>query len=218
MADGPSVQVNIWQYYQTTQPGKVQVLGVDLYNGTVPQLDQFRATTAATYPLLQDGAEGAVDSTNLFLPYGQFDNYVVINKQGVIRYHAFDRWPHGNRYHLNEIRATIDSLVNTVASVVPDPVHSAQGIALRASPNPSQGATTLELNNSRGIALEARMAVFDLTGREVAMLWDRPLPAGTTRVDWDGRAADGSPLPAGIYVVLANVEGARLAQRVVRIR
>jgi hypothetical protein len=86
------------------------VLGPDLYNGNSAQLTGFRDQTGATFPLLLNGASGA-GNENLFIPYGQYDNYVVINKQGIIRYHAYDLWSHGNRYHLDEIRAAVDSLV-----------------------------------------------------------------------------------------------------------
>ena len=215
MADGPSVETNIWKYYQTQKPGKVQVLGPDLYNGTLPALDQFGTTTGATYPLLLNGSTGVAD-TNLFVAYGQFDNYVVINKQGVIRYNAYDRWPHGNRYHLDEIRATVDSLVNTVLDVAPPALPSL--LALRASPNPSRDAMVIELSNPGGTVDDARVAVFDLAGRETAELWKHSLPAGTTRIDWDGRAANGVRLPAGVYLVRAQVGTTVLLKRVVRVQ
>lgn len=215
MADGPSVEANIWQYYQTQKPGKVQVLGPDLYNGTVPALDQFGTTTGATYPLLLNGSTGVAD-TNLFVAYGQFDNYVVINKQGVIRYNAYDRWPHGNRFHLEEIRATVDSLVNTVVGVEPQPLPSR--LALRASPNPSRDDLMIELSNPGGAVDDARVAVFDLAGREVARLWDHSLPAGTTRIDWNGMTSQGTRLPAGVYLVRAQVGTTALMKRVVRVQ
>ena len=45
----------------------------------------------------------------------------------------------------------------------------------------------------------ARLAVYDATGRVVSILADGPYPAGEHVVEWNRRAADGSPVAGGIY-------------------
>src|SRR6185369_953637 len=100
MADGPSVESQIWSYVQGAYPGQVQVLGPDVMpsgtNGST--LQQFNVITGGlTFPLLRDCGDGsALADTNLLRPYFQRENYVVINKQGIIRYHANDYYSYGN--------------------------------------------------------------------------------------------------------------------------
>ena len=203
----------MWQYYQSLNPGQVQVLGIDLYNGTSSQLTSFKSQTGATYPLFMNGA--LATGGNLYTPYGQFDNYVVINKQGIIRYHAYNLWPHGNRYHLNEIRACVDSLVTSTLGV--GDAEGPFGLAIRSFPNPAAGETTVELVVPSG-PVPARVTVHDLAGRIVATLLDGPVAAGTLRLRWNGRGASGEPLAPGVYLMHAVAGGRAADRRIVRIR
>ncbi len=192
-------------------------MGADCFNGTSTQLNGFRTTTGATYPLLLCGACGTGDEI-LWSPtvYGDRDNWVVINKQGVIRYHAYDFYSYGNRYHLDELRGTIDSLVSS-------PVNVDEGLAPRAymldaAPNPFREQTTLEFTNPSATEAPARVTVHDIAGRLVASLWDAPAPRGRTTVSWDGRSNSGAAMGPGIYVVRAEVGRVRLTRRLVHIR
>lgn len=213
MADGPSVEADIWQYYQGRSPGQLVVLGPDLFNGTVAGLTQFKNQIGATFPLLLNGGLGAGDE-NFFNSYGDRDSYAVISKQGIVRYQAFDRWPYGNRYHLNELRGCIDSLL-TVTVGVDEPAPRA--FALRASPNPSRGAIALELTNPSGQWLDAHVEVYDLAGRARAMLWDGPVAPGRTRMSWAGREPGGAPVAPGLYLVGARVGDRIITRRVLRL-
>lgn len=187
------------------------MLGPDLFDGTPAQLTQFKNSTGATFPLLLGGASGT-GNENLFTVYGDRDNYAVINKQGVVRYNAYARWPYGNRYHLAELTGTIDSLVGSAASV--GPTETTHGFALTAAPNPFHSSLALTLvNPTRGV-LEARVAIYDLTGREVAVPWSAPVPPGVTRLSWNvGRS--GGALTAGIYLARARIGTVNLARRAV---
>src|SRR5207249_11546484 len=127
----PSVEHDLWQHYNMADPGQVEVLGPDLFDGTAAQLTQFRNSTGATFPLLLNGSSGT-GNENLFTVYGDRDNYAVINKQGIVRYNAWDHWPYGNRYHLDELTGTIDSLVASPLAV--GPAGMAHGFALMAAP------------------------------------------------------------------------------------
>jgi hypothetical protein len=58
-----------------------------------------------------------------------------------------------------------------------------------------------------------QVAVFDVTGREVARLYDGLAPAGESRVAWDGRRADGAAAPAGVYLIrLQSADVSRTAR------
>jgi hypothetical protein len=215
MADGPSVERQIWSFVQGAYPGQVQVLGTDVMpsgsNGV--NLHNFNVICGGlTFPLLRDCGDGsALADTNLLRPYFQRENYVVINKQGIIRYHANDYYVYGERYHPNEILATVDSLVthNTDAGTTP-----ARAWALTASPNPAHGLVTLALANPTTAEAPARLRVLDMSGRLVAELPPTIARAGTTRLFWDAHGVGGRALPPGLYLVQADVGGQRLTRRV----
>ena len=70
-------------------------------------------------------------------------------------------------------------------------------------PNPFNPATMLRFGLPRQASVTLR--IFDVLGREVATpLADVTLPAGEHRLRWEGRGADGRPLPSGVY--LARLE------------
>ena len=191
------------------------MLGPDLYNGTSAQLAEFGSHTGATYPLLLLGGLGS-GNENLFIPYGSYDNYAVINKQGILRYLAYDHWPHGNRYHLNEIRGCIDSLVSSTVGVGDGP--TALDLTLEAAPNPFRGGTTFTLINPSDRDQDARLEVHDLSGRRIVTLWAAPVSRGMTRISWDGRTEQGLEAAPGLYLVHARVGKLELTRRVVRLK
>ncbi len=78
--------------------------------------------------------------------------------------------------------------------------------ALTAYPNPFGSRTTLSFTLPTAQAV--RLAVYDVLGREVAVLVDGARPAGEQDVDFDASA-----LPSGVYVVRVVGAGFRAAQR-----
>jgi photosystem II stability/assembly factor-like uncharacterized protein len=81
---------------------------------------------------------------------------------------------------------------------------------LSVHPNPTTGRATVTL--ALPSAAEVRAAVYDVLGREVAVLHDGPLAAGSHRFAFD------SDLPTGVYLVRATGYGLRAAQRVTVVR
>ncbi len=78
-------------------------------------------------------------------------------------------------------------------------------------PNPARGAATVALALPE--AAEARVVVFDVLGRRVAVLADGPVEAGTHRFGLDATA-----LPSGVYVVRATGEAFTASQRITVVR
>ncbi len=60
--------------------------------------------------------------------------------------------------------------------------------------------------------------VYDTSGRLVARLAQGRFAAGRHSLTWDGRGADGRPVPAGVYFVRATTGGLVRAWRVVRVK
>ncbi len=87
-----------------------------------------------------------------------------------------------------------------------DAASVSKGVRLLAPyPNPSRGATTVPL--VLGEAAEVHLVVFDVLGREVAVLHEGRLGAGEHRFVLD------AALPAGAYLVRASGAGGGAVQR-----
>jgi hypothetical protein len=87
-------------------------------------------------------------------------------------------------------------------------------VQLRASvPNPFRSATELSYTLLEGG--RHRLAVYDLQGREVAVLAEGEGLAGRHTVRWDGRDARGAELPSGVYFIRFETSAQVEAQRVV---
>jgi len=96
----------------------------------------------------------------------------------------------------------LGSVTVTVSPAVTDvPGSPGPGALFLAQnhPNPFNPLTDLNFNIPRDGPI--RLGVYDLQGREVAVLVDGPLPAGAHTVRWDGRDDGGREAPSGIYLV-----------------
>ena len=88
--------------------------------------------------------------------------------------------------------------------------------ALRADPAPFSATTTIRFTQPRQGATE--VSIFDVSGRRVRVLARRALPAGEQSLQWDGRDADGAPVPSGIYLVRLCAPGVDRSAKILRIR
>ena len=102
-------------------------------------------------------------------------------------------------------------LASDAAAMVGQPVRADEGplaelnASVSVAPNPSRGAATLTVALPE--AARARLAVYDVLGREVLVVADRTLQAGVQTL------ALGRSLPAGVYVVrLATAQGTTAVQ------
>ena len=73
----------------------------------------------------------------------------------------------------------------------------ARVLSISVSPNPANPRAQVDLELRDGGV--TRVEIFDLAGRRVRCLLDGPLPAGRTRLDWDGRDDDGRLTASGMY-------------------
>lgn len=95
---------------------------------------------------------------------------------------------------------------------VEDTEAAARSAVLRVFPNPLSG--TAEVRFTLSAAGPAACRVHDLSGREVATLFDGESPAGETLLRWDGRGAGGNALAAGVYFVILRTPKETAAHRV----
>ncbi len=74
-------------------------------------------------------------------------------------------------------------------------------LAISAYPNPFNPTTTIRVQAGAGARM--RVAVFDVSGRRVRLLWDAPLRAASRSLVWDGRNDAGEPVASGTYFLRA---------------
>ena len=83
-------------------------------------------------------------------------------------------------------------------------------------PNPTPGQATIRF--TLPLAMSATMRIYDLGGRLVRFVGTGVLPAGAHVVHWDGRDSEARALPNGLYLVVLEAQGRRLARRLVVVR
>jgi hypothetical protein len=95
----------------------------------------------------------------------------------------------------------------------PPPGDSLKSVMSDSRPNPFRDMSNFSV--SLGGPVHAEVAVFDLAGRRVRTVFSGTLPTGTTQMQWDGRRADGSPVPGGIYFYRLVMPDRVITRRVV---
>ena len=83
-------------------------------------------------------------------------------------------------------------------------------------PNPFNPQTTVSF--SVGKPQQVAIRVYDLTGRRVAELADRPFGAGTHQVRWDGQDAQGRQAASGAYLVRLETEEVVRGRKILLVR
>ena len=83
------------------------------------------------------------------------------------------------------------------ATSVDDGDTAANELSLRSRPNPLDARATISFALAR--PRDVRLAVYDVAGREVAVLADGPRAAGEHEDVWDRRCSDGVLAGAGVY-------------------
>jgi len=97
-----------------------------------------------------------------------------------------------------------DTLPSGHVEMLPNaPPASASPSVLRGSPLGDSPAIAFEL----AVAGDVRAEVFDLQGRRVALLADRPFGPGAHVLPWDGRDATGLKAARGLYFVRLSLPG-----------
>lgn len=98
-----------------------------------------------------------------------------------------------------------DSLGNVGVEEFPKSVD-AQLFTLSVRPSPVREGCVISF--ALPVSGKASLVVFDALGRRVRVLLDGKVGAGSKRVRWAGRDAQGRPLPSGVYFLRLEAGGA----------
>lgn len=85
-----------------------------------------------------------------------------------------------------------------------------------AFPNPMRAQTRVAFTLPE--AADARLAVYDVSGRRIRALAERRFPAGAGEVFWDGRDGNGRTVDAGLYWIRMDALGRTLTSRIAVLR
>jgi flagellar hook assembly protein FlgD len=83
-------------------------------------------------------------------------------------------------------------------------------------PNPLVSGSTLRFDLAR--AANARLEIFDLSGRLVGVVAEGELPAGEHEATWTGLNADGRPVAAGVYFCAMSAVGSESRRKMVLLK
>ena len=173
----------------------MQVVGVDVWNGTPAQLDAiFRLRTGVTFPLLLQGS--AVGRA-----YGLVnEQYAIVDHRGVLRFVSRRRVI--GFLDAEPIRRIVPQLIEeraaaNTAVLDREPLPGRFSLAGN-SPNPfnAQTAIKFQLDTAGAVVLD----IFDMRGRLVRRLWQGPLAVGGHQLIWDGRNDAGQAVATGVYL------------------
>jgi hypothetical protein len=125
-------------------------------------------------------------------------------------------WPASNEGHVEISAESAGWFLSEIrGDVVSAPIAGAEGgrgLALRSAyPNPSVGSATIRFDLGERSPVE--VTAYDVSGRIVRRLLDRPLDAGQHTVTWERE-----DLAAGVYVVRVRAGGESAQRKVVLLR
>jgi len=98
-----------------------------------------------------------------------------------------------------EIKTSTD-----VEDITPDGLLPSAYALSQNYPNPFNPTTQVEF--SLPTASQVELVVYNVLGRKVRELVNQKLPAGTHRVEFDGRAESGNPVASGVYFYRIKAE------------
>jgi hypothetical protein len=168
---------------------------------------------------------------DLIDPTVTFDARAVL--AGALAETSYHRWPTELGTYLYQVRG-IDAegdrgrwsdfashVVDDLSGTLPQP-PAASSLA-QNWPNPFNPSTTISFTvgaeEAGGLgAAPVRLALYDIAGRLVAVLVDRSMAPGAHTAVWNGRAAGGRPVAAGVYVARLEVGGKSFARKLVLVR
>jgi hypothetical protein len=105
------------------------------------------------------------------------------------------------------------------ATDAPSILTSAGALRLEpAAPSPFRAGQRTFLSLSVPASGPVSARIYDVAGRCVATLVDRPLDPGTHRIGWDGRGDWGEVVPSGVYFVRLSAREGERVQRILFLR
>jgi len=171
-AEAPSTEKDIWQKYKSNS---FQAIALETWNGSLSQATTYLNLTKITYPLLIS-AGNALDSFGM-----TYDNYLVIDHQGVLRYSSAGNGGLGERYRLNEIKDAIETYLEATGlniAKIPLDYSISQNY-----PNPFNAVTTIKFTLLK--RSHVKLEIYDIHGSLLKTLVNGVRAPSAYSEDWN---------------------------------
>lgn len=119
-----------------------------------------------------------------------------------VRFKIEFKYQGGNNFYLDNVHLGLSTGLNQISL--------ADAIQFKAQPNPFNVSTTLNYNLVKAENVEIRL--YDITGKEIAMVFSGNQNAGTQNIEIEKQALH---LEAGMYLVNVNIGGSSLTHKIV---
>jgi len=183
LSEGNATQTKIVNKYGSDV---FKAMGIDVWNGSASGVQNFKNSTGVSYYLLLNGGQTASDFGT------QYQYSMVIDQKGVIQLNV-------RTSQVTTINAKIDELLAVSAVKEPEPNQIKRFELQNNYPNPFNPSTRIPFTNDRQQRI--KLAIYDITGREVAQLINAVFAAGSFEFQWNGRSGNGIPAVSGVYFV-----------------
>jgi peroxiredoxin len=184
------VTKNIVGNYSSSE---VKAFGLDVWNGSASQVQNFKSQTGVQYDLL-------LKAGSTLSAYSAFrEGSTVIDQDGVIQYQGPTRE--------NDIKAKIDELLTTTA--IEDNNLSPVKFELKNNyPNPFNPETRIpfSVDKTQNIKLE----IYNISGQLIRTIVNAPFAKGNFEVTWNGRDTNGTNVASGVY--FSRLQGDGISQ------
>ncbi len=114
-------------------------------------------------------------------------------------------------YEFSQTRKVHVDMIAGIESAMPQTVE-----LLNNYPNPFNPTTTIKYTVLQPGNI--RLAVYDITGREVMRLYDGSVQPGDFSITWDGKDQYGQQLPSGTYVYCLQADGKMQSRRMTMLK
>lgn len=185
ISNGPATETHINSTFKSDT--NFVALGLDTWNYSPSANASFRNSTGITYTILLNARQTLVD---YYGSAGYYDRSVVIGADGVLKYKGTSYVNNDYEQVIEVVQSELDALV---VSSETRPEHPKSLSLSQNYPNPFNPSTMINYQLTASDHVEIR--VFDLLGKEVAMLINGFQSAGTHSVTFEA-----SELPSGIYL------------------
>jgi hypothetical protein len=203
--------------------------GVVFWGGSYEPYDLIYAADAATGEIIWQydpspgiwGLQGTPAITDGIMYFGSTDGNLYAFGTGLKWTYQGDMFAQMGSNELivtsfeNGMPVAADTVSFTVVGTGID-ISTGGGLNLAAGPNPFMSVTSVsfELHDSGYTSV----LIYDLTGRQIAMLYEGELPLGTHSLSWNGIDDRGQPLSSGLYLCRLQSGGTHETVGVVLLR
>jgi hypothetical protein len=202
------MEQDFWQAYKNKG---VQVIGVDVWNGSNSQVQNYAQGSGrnVTYPL---GLNGGPVGNQWGLDRS---SYVIIGANGLIEYISPQSTSYSQRFsrHSQEMKDKIDQLIS-VSHVSSNSGRVPQSFKLfQNSPNPFSRSTSIRFNIEQGMSAPLQLAIYDILGRKVRTVLQKTFSPGLYSINWTGSDDSGARVPGGVYFYVLETGRQRLVKK-----